>query len=84
MKGERKRCPVPGCTRTAGQGKLMCWPCWRLVPRRLQSAVYRTYAEWMGELHRARSPRDSDYAAAKAAYDAAAQAAVDAAGAAGA
>ena len=81
MKPERKPCPVPGCTRTAGQGKLMCWTHWRRVPGRLQRAVYRTYRAWMDQLTRARSPRDPDYAAARRAYDEAAKAAIDAAGA---
>ena len=79
MSTPRKPCPVPGCTRTAGQGKLMCWSHWRRVPKRLQSAVYRTYRAWMDQLPRARSSRDPDYAAATRAYDEAARAAVDSA-----
>jgi hypothetical protein len=36
-------CPVDGCTNKRGEGKLVCFSCWRLVPRALG---VRLYAAW--------------------------------------
>lgn len=33
-------CPIEGCTRKPGVGKLMCGPHWGAVPPDLQRAVY--------------------------------------------
>ena len=35
-------CPT-GCGRTCKRGHLMCGPCWRRVPKDLQSEVYATW-----------------------------------------
>ena len=79
MKLPRSPCPVPGCRRTKGPGKLMCWAHWARVPRRLQSAVYRTCAAWLDAARTARSARDPDYMRLRGAYDEAARAAIEAA-----
>ena len=36
-------CPVPGCSGVVKPGRLLCLACWRLVPIKLQSAVYSTW-----------------------------------------
>jgi hypothetical protein len=36
-------CAIPGCTRPAKDGQLMCWPHWRRVPRPLNKAIFATY-----------------------------------------
>lgn len=38
-------CPT-GCGRTPREGHLMCAPCWREVPKRLQLDVLRTWRKW--------------------------------------
>ena len=35
-------CPT-GCGRSVGVGHLMCATCWRLVPKHLQVAVWRSW-----------------------------------------
>lgn len=68
-------CPV-GCGRTRGVGKLMCLPCWRQVPKHLQSDVYRT---WRALRRVDRTGAAGEYPARAAAYTAAAEAAISAA-----
>ena len=49
-------CPRNGCTTFVGSGKLMCGPCWKLVPQALQRAVYRAWDRGRGagsQAHRA-------------------------------
>jgi hypothetical protein len=41
-------CPRNGCTRTVDDARLMCGPCWRLVPAPLQLAVYTAYRHGEG------------------------------------
>lgn len=50
MNGQKATCPVPGCARTVGRGKLMCGPDWSAVPPDLQRTVYRTYRAWLRDL----------------------------------
>lgn len=38
-------CPT-GCGRAQPEGKVMCAPCWREVPKPLQRDVYRTWRKW--------------------------------------
>jgi hypothetical protein len=40
---KRGSCPVDGCENNRGLGKLVCFSCWRLVPKALQR---RLYAAW--------------------------------------
>ena len=46
MTGFRPHCPVPGCDRSVGKGKLMCGPCWGAVDHATQRRVYRTLARY--------------------------------------
>ncbi|AUN31267.1 hypothetical protein [Niveispirillum cyanobacteriorum] len=71
-------CEVPGCGGTRAQGYLLCSPCWRAVPRRLQSCVYSSFRAWQAVL----TQKPADMPAmreASASYRAAAKAATDAA-----
>jgi hypothetical protein len=36
-------CPIDDCTNARGPGKLVCFSCWRKVPKSLQR---RVYAAW--------------------------------------
>lgn len=36
-------CPVESCDNAVGSGKLVCYSCWKLVPRSLGA---RLYAAW--------------------------------------
>jgi hypothetical protein len=37
-------CPVSGCTgHRRNSSMLMCWPCWRRVPKLLQNAVWDAF-----------------------------------------
>lgn len=37
-------CPVSGCKgRRRNSSMLMCWPCWRRVPKLLQNAVWDAF-----------------------------------------
>lgn len=47
---EAKVCPVPRCHRKCGTDKLMCGPCWAMVPKPYQRDVHRTYAAWRRNL----------------------------------
>ena len=38
-----RTCPVPGCGAGLRPGHLMCRPCWRNVPRKLQIAVNHSW-----------------------------------------
>lgn len=40
-------CPT-GCGRKAGEGKLMCYSCWKEVPADIQREVWRTFRAWRG------------------------------------
>lgn len=49
-------CPRNGCATFVSTGKLMCGPCWKLVPQALQRAVYRAWDRGQGagsQAHRA-------------------------------
>lgn len=47
--GPRRDCPIPGCDRAVGNGKLMCGPDWSAVPPELQRRVYRTWRAWLAK-----------------------------------
>lgn len=38
-------CPIAGCTRKRDPDKLMCLPCWRMVPADLQREVYAAWKQ---------------------------------------
>lgn len=68
---QRDACPS-GCGRTVAPGKLMCFLCWREVPRHLQTDVYRTW-----RAYRAANVHNPDvFRRARAAYQAARDAAL--------
>jgi hypothetical protein len=67
-KAEMKDCPVPGCESGTKRNYLMCAFHWARVPRKLQTAVYKTwraYCDGHGQ--------HSDYTAAADAAIAAAE-----------
>jgi hypothetical protein len=39
-------CAADGCIAQAKPGQLMCWPCWKRVPRALQRAVNETWRNY--------------------------------------
>jgi hypothetical protein len=43
-------CPISSCTTDVEYGKLLCVPHWRMVPRPLQKALYRTWRGRYGSL----------------------------------
>lgn len=45
--GFKAPCPINGCDRSVGRGKLMCGPCWGAVPADIQRRVYRTWRAWL-------------------------------------
>lgn len=49
-------CPVDGCSNKRGPGKLVCYACWKLIPRALGA---RLYAAWND------GDETDDYAAAR-------------------
>lgn len=36
-------CPVQGCKKKRGPGKLVCYSCWKLVPRQLGTLLYAAF-----------------------------------------
>lgn len=36
-------CANPSCTAPAKAGQLMCWPCWKALPREIRNKVNRTW-----------------------------------------
>lgn len=64
-----RTCPLPGCPRALGKGKLMCSRCWSAVPPDLQRLVHRTYRAWLRDLGNAdlmHAYRDASNAALRA------------------
>ena len=45
-------CAIPGCSRPAKDGQLICWPHWRRVPKALNRAIFDTYANGPIESYR--------------------------------
>ena len=56
-------CAISGCTRSAKDGQLMCWPHWRRVPRALNHAVFDTYRNLRSDPAAYRQARDAAIAA---------------------
>lgn len=41
-------CPITGCARKAGRGKLLCYTHWYQVPDHLRKALYRAWDRGRG------------------------------------
>jgi hypothetical protein len=41
-------CPVENCENRRGSGKLVCFSCWRLIPKALQRRLYTAWNDGDG------------------------------------
>lgn len=67
---EKRTCPVPDCETEIRPGFLMCKPHWKMVPRREQRAVHRTWRAFINT-PASEVPKRNEFAAYRNAVDAA-------------
>ena len=59
------KCPVGECPKTPKAGHLMCLGHWRLVPRKLQQAVNRTWRNYRNDRQAYHDAKDAAVRAAE-------------------